>query len=113
MRVRERPELLQALVLDLADPLAGDVERATHLVERPRMLAVETVAELEDPALAVRQGAEDLLQRLLAHRDLCSLVGKRHVLVGEEVPELGLLLVADRLLEGDRGLRAPLDLLDL
>src|SRR3954469_17529503 len=113
MRVRERPELLQALILDLADPLAGDVERATHLVERPRMLAVEPVAELEDPALAVREGAEDLFQRLLAHRDVCRLVGQRHVLVREEVPELGLLLVADRLLERDRGLRAPLDLLDL
>src|SRR3954465_2083894 len=48
VRVRERPELLQALVLDLANPLARDVERAPHLVECPRMLAVEPVAELED-----------------------------------------------------------------
>src|SRR6266576_2553210 len=29
------------IFLDLPDPLAGDVERPPHLVERPRMLAVE------------------------------------------------------------------------
>src|SRR5689334_13914180 len=102
VRVREGPQLLQRLVLDLPDALARDVERAPHLVERPRVLAVEPVPELEDAALAVRQRREDLPQRLLPHRDLGRLVGQRHVLVREEVPELRLLLVAHRLLERDR-----------
>src|SRR5712691_11912073 len=92
VRICERPQLLQALVLDLPDPLARDVERASDLVERPRMLAVEAVAELEHTPLAVRERAEDLAQRLLAHRHVGRLVGQRHVLVGEEVAELGLLL---------------------
>src|SRR6184192_236540 len=113
MRVREGPQLLQRLVLDLADALPGHVERAAHLVERARVLAVQAVAQLEHPALAMRQRAQDLLQRLLAHRDLGRLVGQRHVLVGEEVAELRLLLVAHRFLERDGGLRAAHDLLDL
>src|SRR5436189_1770106 len=40
LRFCERAELLQALVLDLADPLARNVERPPHLVERARVLAV-------------------------------------------------------------------------
>src|SRR5438105_1032065 len=113
MRVRERSQLLQRLILDLTDALARDVERPPHLVERPRMLAVEAVPQLEDAAIAVRERAEDLPQRLPTHRGLGRLVGKRDVLVGEEMPELRLLLVADRLLERDRRLRAATDLLDL
>src|SRR2546421_12758781 len=77
------------------------------------MLAVEAVAQLEDAALAVRERREDLHESLLAHRDLGRLVGQRNVLVGEEVAELRLLLVADRLLERDRRLRTAHDLLDL
>src|SRR5258706_2988390 len=113
MRVGERAQLLQALVLDLADPLTRDVERPPDLVERPGMLAVEAVAQLEHTALAMRERAEDLAERLLAHRDLRRFVRQRNVLVREEVPELRLLLVADRLLERDRRLRAAHDLLDL
>jgi hypothetical protein len=45
LSVGERAQLLQALVLDLPDPLARDVERATDLVERARLLAVEPVPE--------------------------------------------------------------------
>src|SRR5579884_1632468 len=113
VRVREGAQLLQRLVLDLPDPLPRDVERPAHFVERARMLSVQPVPELEHAAFAVRKRAEDLLQRFLAHRDLGGLVGQRHVLVGEEVPELRLLLVPDRLLERHGRLRAPHDLLDL
>src|SRR5207248_8366512 len=111
--VREGAELLQRLVLDLPDPFARDVERPPYFVERPGMLAVEPVPELEHAALAVRERAEDLPQRLLAHRDLRRLVRQRHLLVLKEVPELGLLLVADGLLERYRRLCAAHDRLDL
>ena len=77
------------------------------------MLAVEAVAKLEYLALPARERPEDLAQRLLAQRDLGLLVGQRQVLVGDEVAELRLVLVADRLLERDRGLRTPADVLDL
>src|SRR5205807_106334 len=59
-RVRERTQLLQALVLDLADSLARHVERPADLVEGARMLAVEAVTQLEHLALAARECAEDL-----------------------------------------------------
>ena len=59
-RVGEGAKLLQALVLDLPDPLAGDVERPADLVERPRMLAVEAVAQLEHRRSRLRERAEDL-----------------------------------------------------
>src|SRR6185295_4495532 len=113
LRLSQGLQLLQALVLDLAHTLAGDVESPPDLVERPGMLAVEAVAKLEHAPLARRQGAEDSLERLLAQRRLRRLVRSRCRLVGEEVAELRLLLVAHRLLEGDGGLRAPANLLDL
>src|SRR5262245_40143691 len=106
-------QLLQALVLDLAHALTGDVERPPDLVERSRMLAVEAVAKLEHPPLARREGAKDPLQRLLAKRRLGSLVRSRRGLVGEEVPELRLLLVPHGLLQRNRRLSAPSNLLDL
>src|SRR5205823_8904884 len=112
-RVCERAQLLQALVLDLADSLTRDVERPADLVERAWVLTVEPVAELEHLALTAGERPENLAQCLLAHRDLCFLVRQRQVLVGDEVAELRLVLVADRLLERDGSLRAAPDVLDL
>ena len=68
LRLGERLQLLQRLVLDLADPLAGDVERAADLVERARVLAAEPVAELEHAALAVGEVLQRLAQRLLGEQ---------------------------------------------
>src|SRR3954453_12679487 len=65
LRLRERLQLLQRLVLDLADPLARHVERAADLVEGPRVLSAEAVAQLEHAALAVGQVLQRLAERLL------------------------------------------------
>src|SRR5581483_10701868 len=46
VRLRERAQLLQRLVLDLPDPLPRNVERAADLVERAGVLPIEPVAEL-------------------------------------------------------------------
>ena len=56
---------------------------------------------------------EDRPQRLALERRLGELVRERRRLVGEEMAELGLVVVADGLLERHRDLRAPPDLLDL
>src|SRR5262249_20992259 len=112
-RVSQRSQLLQALVLDLPDPLARDVEGLADLVQRSRVLAVQAVTQLEHTALAGAERGEHALQGRLAHLDLGNLLRQRLVLVGEEVPELRLLLVADRLLERHRRLRAAADLLHL
>src|SRR6478735_2339139 len=58
LRLCERLKLLQRLVLDLADPLTRNVERATHLVERARVLAAEAVTQLEYATLAIAEVLE-------------------------------------------------------
>src|SRR5687768_14271755 len=113
LRLGEALQLLQRLVLDLADPLARDIERAADLVEGARVLAAEPVAELEHAALAVGQVLERLAERLLGEDLRRPLVRRLGALVGDELAELGLLLVADRLLERHRRLRRALDRLDL
>src|ERR671910_3277325 len=109
----ERLKLLQRLVLDLADPLAGHVEGPSHLVERARMLASEPVAQLEHAPLSVGDVLERLAQGLLGEDIGGALVGRLRLLVGDELPELGLLLVAYGLLQRDRRLRRALDRVDL
>src|SRR4051812_10659913 len=109
----EALQLLQRLVLDLADPLARDIERAAHLVERARVLAAEPVAQLEHAALAVREVLERLAQRLLGEDLGGAVIRRLRALIGDELAELRLLLVADRLLERYRRLRRALDRVDL
>src|SRR5689334_8373425 len=113
LRLGEALELLERLVLDLADALARDVERPPDLVERARVLAAEAVAQLEHAALAVGEVLQRLAQRLLGEDLRGALVRRLGPLVGDELAELGLLLVADRLLERDRRLGGALDRLDL
>src|SRR3954453_16943978 len=111
--LRERLQLLERLVLDLADALARHVERAADLVQRARVLAAEAVAQLEHAPLAVGEVLQRLAQRLLGEDLRRPLVRGLGPLVGDELAELGLLLVADRLLERDRCLGGALDRLDL
>src|SRR5258708_4517521 len=113
LRLGEALKLLQRLVLDLTDPLARHVERPPDLVERARVLAAEAVAQLEHAPLPVGEVLERLAQRLLREDLGGALVRRLGALVGDELPELGLLLVADRLLERDRGLRRAPDRVDL
>src|SRR5438034_1067293 len=58
LRFRQGLELLQRVVLDLADALARDTERPTDLLERAGLLAEQAEAELDHLALARRQGVE-------------------------------------------------------
>src|SRR5436190_22478628 len=97
----EALQLLQRLVLDLADALARDVERPPDLIERARMLAAEPVAQLENSALAVGEVLQRLAERLLGEDLRRALVRGLRPLVGDELAELGLLLVAHRLLDPD------------
>src|SRR3954452_12190906 len=60
LRFRQRLELLQRVVLDLADSLSGDAEGATHFLERPRLVAVQAEAHLHHFAFTLRQRLERL-----------------------------------------------------
>src|SRR6185437_3876087 len=64
LRLGKALELLQRVVLDLADALAGDPECAADLLERAGLLALEAEAQLDHLALALGQrveGAVDVL----------------------------------------------------
>src|SRR5215217_222220 len=113
LRLGEALQLLERLVLDLADALARDVERPPDLVERARVLAAEAVAQLEHAALAVGEVLQRLAQRLLGEDLGGALVRRLRALVGDELAELRLLLVADRLLQRHGSLRGALDRVDL
>src|SRR4029079_15954154 len=102
----QRLQLLQRLILDLADALARDVEGAPDLVERARVLAAQPVAELEHAALAVGEVLERFAERFLGENLGGPLVRRLGPLVGDELAELGLLLVADPLLPTHRALSA-------
>src|SRR3954470_18557885 len=86
--LREGLQLLERLVLDLADALARDVERAVHLVQRAGVPPAEPVAELEHAALAVGEVLQRLAQRLLGQDLRGALVRRLGALVGDELAEL-------------------------
>ena len=58
LRLSERLKLLEGLVLNLTNPLAGDVERPPDLVERPRMLAAQPIPQLENLSYRERRVLE-------------------------------------------------------
>src|SRR6478736_3652555 len=58
-------QLAQRLGLDLADPLAGDVDLLAHLLEGPGTPVLEAEAELEHASLTTGQRVEHRLDLLL------------------------------------------------
>src|SRR3954452_18369952 len=98
-------ELLQRVVLDLADALARDAERPADLLERLRRATVQAEAERDDLALAEGQRVERLLDVLPAEAELRRLERALGRLVLNEVAEARVLLLTDRLLQADRELR--------
>src|SRR5882672_6897859 len=87
LSLREALQLLQRLVLDLADALARDVERPPDLVERARVLAAEPVAQLQHAPLAVGEVLQRLAQGLLGKDLGRALVRRLGALVGDELAE--------------------------
>src|SRR6476619_889838 len=102
LRLGQRLELLQRVVLDLPDALAGHVEGAADLLQRARPAAGQAEAHLDDLALALGQSRQRAVDVLLAQVLGGDLEGRLGRLILDEVAELGLLLLADRLLKGDR-----------
>src|ERR1019366_4701220 len=77
------------------------------------VLTAEPVAQLQHTALAVGEVLEGLAERLLGEDLGGALIGRLGALVGDELAELRLLLVADRLLQRNGGLGGALDRVDL
>src|SRR4030095_16194738 len=81
-------------------------------LERPG-LALETEAELEDPALAFRERVERTPDALLAQRLLGLVERIRGLAVGEQIATLSLVVRAHRLVERDRRRRGAERLVDV
>src|SRR4029079_16044514 len=109
----QRLEPLERVVLDLADPLARDAEGAAALLKRARRLAEKPVAQLDHLAVALGERAESRLDVLATKRERRGVEGRLRLVVGNEVAERGVLLLADRLLQRDGHLRHPQDLAHL
>src|SRR6266511_3933718 len=122
--VRQRTELLEALVLDLPDAFAGHIERPSDLVEGARMLSVQSVPQLEHLTLPAGERPEDLplgahnlvqlLDHVHGHPDRSSLVGQRarHRLTdppGRVRRELEAFAVVELLRSADESDRPLLD----
>src|SRR6266851_6074607 len=107
------PQLAERLRLDLPDALSGDIEFAPDLFERAGASVLEPEPQLQDATLATGEALEhalDLLLEELVRRG----VGRREgLVVGDEVPEVRVLFLADRRLERDGLLRDLHDLADL
>src|SRR2546423_3396894 len=100
-------ELANRFGLDLSHALAGDFEDSTDFFERVGVAVADAVAQLDDLALAVGEGLEDLLDLVLEHflrRRLDRVVG---LLVLDEVTEVAVFGFADGTIQADR---VPADL---
>src|SRR6266508_2186140 len=110
LRLGQGRERLERVVLDLADPLAGDTEGAADLLERPRLTAIEAEAQLDDASLALGQRGQRVLDLRALQRDRGLLERRLGQLIFDEVTELRIALFPERLLERERKLGHPPDL---
>src|SRR2546425_6434589 len=88
LRFGEGLELLERVVLDLADALAGDAEGLADLLERARLRTREPEAKLDHLPVALRQRRECVLDVLAAQGDLGGVVRRLGLLVLDEVAKL-------------------------
>src|SRR4051794_11174282 len=113
LRLGQVLELLERVVLDLPDPLAGHAKRAADLLERARLAAEQPVAELDHLAFPPRERAQRVHDVFATQHQLSRVVRRLRGLVLDEVAERRVFLLADRLLERDGELRHAQDLAHL
>ena len=88
-------ELAQGLGLNLTDALARDVELLAHFLEGAGAAIDDAEAQLENLLLAGGKGVQHLFKLLAQKGEGSGLRGLGRVLVGDEVAEVGVLLLAD------------------
>src|SRR3954469_11487397 len=106
-------QLGEGLGLDLADPLAGDAELAPDLLQGARVAVGQAEAQLDDLLLPLAQGVQHRVELLLEQDEAGRVDRDDRVGVLDEVAEVGVLLLTDGRLQGDRLLGDLEDLADL
>ena len=89
-------------MLDLADPLAGEVERAADLLEGVLFGPLEAIAEPEHLGLPLGEVVDGVEQAAPPLGPLGLLVGARRAVISDEVAQHPVLFSAHRRLEAHR-----------
>src|SRR4051794_28532462 len=103
-------QLGHGLGLDLPDAFAGDAVHLADLVECAGLTVGESEPQPHHAGLALGQRFEHRLQLVLQQRERHRVHGHHGLTVLDEVAELAVALIADRLVERDRLTRVLLDL---
>src|SRR5713226_193912 len=102
LRTRRVAQLAQRLRLNLPDALAGDAEALADLLQRPLVAVDQPEPELQNAPLPGGEGVEDVLDLVVEHGQRGGVGGGDRLLVLHEVAQVGVLLLADGRLQGDR-----------
>ena len=89
-------ELAERLGFDLPDTLARYLELLTYFLKRSLSAVDKTESQYDHALLALGQCVEYFADRLLEHAVACLVSRRGSVLVGNEVAEVAVLLLADR-----------------
>src|SRR5438876_1094620 len=112
LQLTQRRQPRQRLALELANPLASQIQLVPDRLERPG-LALEAEAQLEDAPLALRQSIECLAHTLPAQRLLGLVERIRSLAIGEQVTELAYVVRTEGLVQRDRRVRGAESLVDV
>src|SRR5438477_9971969 len=107
------PQLAKRLRLDLADPLACDVERAADFLEGVFGAVAHTEAHFENLLFARRESAQNLVGLVFQIRDDDVIDWRDRGAILDEIAQMRVFLFSDWSLERDRLLGDLHDLADL
>src|SRR6266446_6931337 len=113
LRARRVAQLAQRLGLDLADALTSHAEALAHLFQRPLVAVDQPETQLQHAPLPRRERVQNVLHFGVQHGQRGSIGRRDGLAVLHEVAEVGVLLLTDRSLEGNRVLRDLHDLANL
>ena len=95
-------QLPQRFRLDLADPLAGDIELPSYLFERARSAVVQAKAQTQYLLLPLGQRIEHFHELFMQQCIGCRIDRNLHMIVLNEIAQMTVFLLADRCLQGNR-----------
>src|SRR5262245_40999417 len=100
-------QLADRLGLDLPHPLARHLEYPPPLPERVGVPVSQSVSQLDDLALSVGEGLEDMIDLILEHLLRCRIDRAVGGVVLDEFAEVAVFALPDRPVEADGVPRDP------